>query len=279
MKTYSYLLNSQLRSLVLIAMGLCIGTASLNAGVGRIAISGIDEALEVAAKLSGRGLSETGERVARESLERALARHGESALEATRRGGVELFEASSRHGSELLSWAAQHPRAARSLALKADELVPHIRRYGDDILKIELRQPGTAPIVAQLFGREGVETFARTNIPQGDYYRLLGLGRKADSPATAQKLLQAYRSEGTHFLDRLKPGQILAGGLSVAMITAAWNTSDGMGDAMRETPAILPLTVAPVALAVFGVSGAVVLGLILLAYIKWSGLKKLAPND
>jgi hypothetical protein len=268
--------NSLNNILRILACFLCasVGPAPLSAAGGSlIARSGaklVDDAIEASIRVSGRGFShEASQRAAREALEAAVARYGDDALQAARHGGVELFEAAARHGDDVLSLAARTtPDGARALATRSDELLPLARRYGPDFLTLEGRAPGLASRAVQQFGSENITYLAR-NVPADDLAKLVGYAEKADSPATRRLLLETYKREGSSIFQKIPPKLVLSGGVSAAMITAAYQLSKTPGDWMNDPENKL---LAALLIGFLGLSGISFAGLILLMVLHRFGL-------
>jgi hypothetical protein len=70
----------------------------------------------------------------------------------------------------------------------------------------------------------------------------VGYAKKADSPATQQMLMDYYKKGGTHFLEKLNWKHIMAGGLSAAAITAAYQISDGIQNGLTTVAESSPET-------------------------------------
>lgn len=213
----------------------------------RALTSQIDEVIEAAAIRSGRGSLSSGLRkTLTEQVEKAAVQYGDDILKATESGGLELVESASRHSDFVWKACARVPEASRALALRADELVPLAKHYGDDVLRLEAREPGLASKTVVAFGQEGLETLARNDIPKADLYRILSYAGKADSPATAKQMLDGYLRDGAAFLERLPAKQIIAYGLSAAMVAGSVEISDGVGKAIQDSPEVIPATVGAV---------------------------------
>lgn len=195
----------------------------------------IDEALNVAAKVSGKALGKAERALALGRLRDAALRYGDDALFAARKGGIELIDAAARHGDDVWRFASKVPSGARALAMRTDELLPLARRMGPEVLEIEARSPGLARHVVGQFGDDAIRYFARS-VPQADASKLLGYAAKADSPGTRALLLETYKKGGTRFLEKLDWKHIMATGLSVAMITAAYQTTDGIQEGLKALP-------------------------------------------
>jgi len=191
----------------------------------------LDEALEAAARMSGKILSPAARKIALAQLRDAAARHGDEALMAARKGGLELMEAAAKHGDDVWTFASKVPAGARAMAMRPQELLPMTRRIGTEVLELETKAPGLPGHVVRNFGDDGVRYFAR-QVPLKDASRLLGYAEKADSAATRQMLLDCYKKGGTHFLDKLNWKHIMATGLSAAAITAAYQVSDGIQEGL-----------------------------------------------
>ncbi len=186
----------------------------------------IQETIEIASRVSGKTLNPAARKLATEELEKWAIKYGDDAIRATEKGGLELLEAASKYGDDVWHLSSKVPQATRALAVRADELIPMTKRIGTEVLELEARIPGIAEKIVEHFGDDAVKYLAH-NVSPEDLTRLTGYAAKADSPATKALLYEKYKEAGTHFLDKLDYKQILAGGLSIAAITAAYEVSKG----------------------------------------------------
>jgi len=191
----------------------------------------VAEAIEQLAKLAGRVPAQG----AAEALEVAWRTSGKAALEAAERGGLGLTEAAARHGDDVIRMAVRVPEAAPVLAARAGEVLPLVRKYGDDILRIEARAPGLADDAARIFPATG-DLRRLAALPENDLQGVLSYASHASDPTAARALLGAAEKQGGSILTKLNPKQILAGGLSTAMVIAA----SGGAVAVASSPSILP---------------------------------------
>jgi hypothetical protein len=232
-------------TITLLALLVLVTTTAVHA----IPVGWVDDAVKAAMRISGRSLDDAARLAVRESLEQACKRYGDDVLEAVTKGGVELVEASARHGDEIWRWSRAFPSASRALGLHADELVPLCRRVGPEILEVEARHPGMAGRIASVFGDDTLRLFA-THVAPTDAPRLLRGLEKADSPATRRALLAAYEKTGGTVLKHIDWKLVLAGGVSVAMVTAAHETADGIQEGMvtvaKNSPETFGETVVPI---------------------------------
>ena len=235
------------RTLLAIALVAPIHAIALPPGAGSLA----SDAIELAAKRSGRVIAGKAEREAAEAtLEASIARYGRTAASAAGDGGLELLEATRVHGMEVMEFAAKvSPAARRVLALEAGRMLPLARVVGPEALELEAKAPGMAQRALDTFGIEGTRTVA-AKVPAQDIPRLVMYGEKATTPQARKLLLAAYLEEGGALFSRLRPATILAQGLSEAMI---------LGGAAAIIAKVMPyLATILWALAALGVIGLVV---------------------
>ncbi|MCX7698033.1 MAG: hypothetical protein N2114_01010 [Candidatus Goldbacteria bacterium] len=193
----------------------------------------VEEAVEIAAKVSGKGLSPVTRKIAIEELEKWTVKYGDDALRATKHGGLELLDAASKYGDDVWHFSSKVPQATRALAVRADELMPLTRRIGTEVLELESKKPGITEKIVEHFGDDGVKYLARNASPD-DLTKLTGYAAKADSEATKALLYEKYKEGGTHFLEQLDYKKIMAGGLSIGIITAAYQLSKGEREKSNE---------------------------------------------
>ena len=226
---------------------------------GGIAARAVAETVETAAKRSGRILDAGMKKTLEKRLFGLAARYGDDVLPAVRRGGLEAMEEGAKHGEGFWKLCRRNPKAARLLALRADELLPLVRRIGDEALEVELRAPGSAALIAREFGDAAVRHLAKA--PRSDIVKLLGYAARADSPATKRLLFRSYRNarRPPRFLEALDWKRIMATGLSAAAITAAYKTSDGLQQGLRDPRAAEAVAVRAATLLVGTFCGIVVI--------------------
>jgi hypothetical protein len=192
----------------------------------------VQEALEAAERVSGRALGPAAREAAEAQLRRAALRYGDDVIRAARTGGLELPEAAARWGDDVWTLSVRVPQGSRALALRPAELLPLARRIGPEVLELEAKAPRLTTRVAELFGDDAVRYLA--TVPAADATRLAGYAARADSPATRVLLLDGYRRGGAAFIERLDWKIVMAGGLSAAVVTGAYKTSDGLQNALRD---------------------------------------------
>lgn len=231
----------------LLKMGMVAATLVLmiqTVGLANAVTKVSSEVIEQAFKISGKAVTPAAKAAAEKALEKAVAQYGDDVLRSVRLGGLEALEQGTKHGDDFWRLCATVPDGVRSLALHADELMPLARRIGPDVLHLEAKAPGLATKVVSNFGDDAVPLLSKA--PADDISRMIGYAQKAES-AEAQKLLfQSYKSSknGSKFLDSLDWKKIMAGGLSVSMIMAAYKVSDGIQNATEtiaeKSPEKLP---------------------------------------
>ena len=187
------------------------------------------ETIETAAKVSGKTLSHGARSSAARALSKAMAKYGDEAMKITRQGGLEVLKRSAEYGDDF--WRiARHadPAAIRSLALHADKLLPVAKRIGPAFLKLEAKAPGLALKAVNCFGDDSVKILAK--LPPDDLSRLIGLAKRAETPAVKGMLFKRYLSvpDKEKFfkaLDWKKTGAI---GISAAAIIGAYKLGCGV---------------------------------------------------
>ena len=204
------------------------------APVAKVASGALDNAIEAAAKVSGRTLPAEARLLALRQLDEAALKHGHQVLEAARTGGLELIEVAAKYGDEVWEYSAKVPEASRLLATRADELLPLTQRIGTEVLEIEAKNPGLAKSIVKHFGDDAVKQLAKKASPE-DIAKLSGMAAKADSAATKRLLLKEYLEGGSKFLVRLPAKTILAAGLTTAMIVGTYQVSDGIQEGLVTT--------------------------------------------
>lgn len=174
------------------------------------------EVVEQLAKKAGRAPAKG----AAEALELAYRTGGPAALKTARAGGLDLVEAAARHGDEVFSMAARVPAASSALASRAGKIVPLARRHGDDVLRIEAVAPGLADDAIKAFPKN-TDLARLTKLPPADMQKVISYSAHAADDTAARTLLRAVEKKGSSVFERLNPKQILAAGLSTAMVVTA----------------------------------------------------------
>ena len=242
--------------------------------MGQPAVKVIQSTLSAAAKVSGKTLSPALRKTMTKSLSLAVKKHGEAALKATRLGGLEVLKQGSKYGDDFWRIVCKaEPRAVRSLALHAEELLPIAKRVGPRFLELEARAPGLGKHVVACFGDKGAKTLAHA--PANDISRLVGAAKRADTPATRKLLFEKYCGSADRelFLNKLNWKVILASGLSSAAVIAAYKSSNGVEKSLILAAEKCPEGVFKTAGVLIAPFGFLLFGVILLGL--WPLLKRL----
>jgi hypothetical protein len=226
---------------VLVATTLARPQATLIRPITKALLRYTDEAIEAAARLSGRHLDDASRVALRRTVSTATRRHGDDVLLAMRHGGIELAEAAAKHGDDVWKWSSRVPGVARSLALHADDLVPMTRRLGNNVLRLEAKAPGLPRMLATRYSDDIASSFVRSVRPN-DATRTAGFLAKADGPATQRLLMKRYRETDGKILRWLDWKTIMSFGLTAAVITSAHEVSDGVQEGMKTVARTSPET-------------------------------------
>ncbi|HOG52138.1 MAG TPA: hypothetical protein PKY10_16235 [Lentisphaeria bacterium] len=204
----------------------------------------IGEAVEQAAKRSGKTLAPAARKAANQTAKKLATQYGDDVLKIVADGGLETLNQGLKHGDDFWHLARLRPAAARALALHADDLVPLAKRLGPTVLDLEVKTPGISRRLVATFGDDAIQRLAHA--PATDLPRLVGYAQKADNPATAKMLLDYYgkASSGTAFLDHLSWKHIMSSGLSAAAIITAFQVSTGVREGLETTAENSPETFA-----------------------------------
>ena len=224
----------------MVATALTAAVLVLPWPLSALAPGAVSEAVEFAARKSGRVLTPAAARSLGEAVARAARRYGDTTLDAMKAGGVELAEAAARHGDDVWFYAARVPAAAPALARRTGILLPLARRTGGAALELEVKAPGLAEPLLHAFGDRSVHVLLQAE--PDDLVRLAGGGRYANDPTARRALYQAYRERGRMVLERLDWKRVMAAGLSTSMVVAAYRMSGGAADGLRQVAAESPET-------------------------------------
>ena len=225
---------------LLLATGLGLTATGQAAPAAKI----VGEAIEQAARRSGKTLAPAARQAASQTAKTMATQYGDDILKVVADGGLETLTQGVKHGDDFWRLARLRPAAARVLALHADDLVPLAKRLGPSVLDLEIKAPGISRRLVAAFGDDAVHRLAQA--PAADLPRLVGYAQKADTPATAKLLLDYYQKapSGTAFLDHLSWKHIMSGGLSAAAVIAAFQVSTGVRDGLVTTAENSPETFA-----------------------------------
>ena len=233
----------------------------------------VSEIIKTAAKKSGKVLTPSMRKASEKALLLASKQYGDDVFKIVSRGGLEALEQGSKHGKLFWDLCSHTPQAARSLAMHADDLLPIARRIGPDFMKLEAHVPGLAKQAVTCFGDDAAKLIAK--MPANDAAKLIRLASKADSPRTARMLLEGCQKTSGTILKHLDGKKIIALGLSVSMITAAYKVSNGIEEGMTEIASESPEHLTSVIsrpLICSVVCGFLVLGWFLSPIRKWLGV-------
>lgn len=186
----------------------------------------IAEAVEEALRKGGREAVEpAARRAAMEAGEQIALRHGQAGLHLLADGGMDAVEVLTRYGDDAVRIGnGLSPAARRVLVTNADSLIPLGRCLGAEAVEQAAKSPHTA---VRLLGKYGDDVGMRVlrQTPAEDLPRVLRYLDAADTPATRDAFLQAYRKEGPSIFQRIPPSLVIAGGLSTAMIVGTVRTT------------------------------------------------------
>ena len=231
-------------------------SSPLLAGVAAAVAKSIPDAVEFAAKKSGKALSPAMRKSAEIAVEKAVANYGDDVLKTVTHGGLESLEVGAKYGDDF--WRLCHsatPGAVRSLALHADNLMPIAKRLGPDFMVLEGKVPGLGAKTVQLFGDDAAKALAKA--PADDLAKLVGYAEKADNAKTVAHLYNTYQKDN-RILKYLNWKTIMASGLSVAAITGAYKVSNGIEESLTTAAEKSPTTF----LIIIGLIALVILALI-----------------
>lgn len=204
----------------------------------------ITEAVEAALRKGGReAVDPAVRRAAMETGEQIARRHGRAGLRLLADGGMEAGQVLARYGDDAVRISnGLSPAARRALVTNADSLIPLGRRLGAEAVEQAAKSPHTAVRLLGTYGDDvGMRVLRHT--PAEDLPRLLRYMDAADSPATREALLQAYRKEGPGLFQRIPPSMVLASGLSTAMIVGTVRVTAPAVEVGRQIKELEPETV------------------------------------
>lgn len=189
----------------------------------------IAEAVEAALRKGGREAVEpAARRAAMEAGEQIARRHGRAGLRLLADGGMDAVQVLARYGDDAARIGnGLSPAARRVLVTNADSLIPLGRRLGAEAVEQAAKSPHTA---VRLLGRYGDDVGMRVlrHTPAEDLPRVLRYLDAADSPATREAFLQAYRKEGPSIFQRIPPSLVFVSGLSTSMIVGTVRATEPM---------------------------------------------------
>jgi len=188
-------------------------SAQANKAAGAVAEHALSPIAKEAADQAAKGL-----------MEQATVDAGRQAAEASSRALQESLAASAgKYGEAVTILAKRVPEASTALATRAPQLVPLAGQFGDDILRVEARAPGFAELTAKSFTKQDLPRLLKLSDQQ--MMTVIKLSTHATEPQAAKLLLEGAEKGGDRFLSQISSKQILASGLSVATVLAAYRAA------------------------------------------------------
>lgn len=231
----------------IIAIGI-----SAQAGVGGVVVKGAfktwDEIARLALKVSGKPLTDDAVKGTAKMIESAAGKYGDDVAVATIRGGVEVSEETLKTGGRFFVAVKKSgvltDDALQFLARNSDEVLKLSSKYGDDILRLNGKVPGVMGRGVKVFEKSGVDITRAlksvSELPKEDIPRVLGAMEK--NPSVAREIVEHIEKGGKYFVDKifaLHGKQIVAGGLTSAMIVAAVKGMDVAGEVATNLPIVV----------------------------------------
>jgi hypothetical protein len=132
--------------------------------------------------------------------------------------GHDILKATAKHGDEVMKIAVQvSPKARGVLAERTAEMLVMVRRHGVVALEAEAKAPRAGGRLFNLFDRKAATKIAG-EAPPSDIYKLVKAAEKTNSKYRREYIARGYKKEGRVFLDKLRPGHIVAGGFAVGIV-------------------------------------------------------------
>lgn len=235
-----------------ILLGIIAIGISAQAGVGGVVVKGAfktwDEIARLALKVSGKPLTDDVVKGAAKMIETAAGKYGDDVAVATVRGGVEVSEETLKTGGRFFVAVKKSgvltDDALRFLAKNSDEVLELSAKYGDDVLRLNGKVPGVMERGVKVFEKSGVDISRAlktvSDLPKEDVPRILGAMEK--NPSVAREIIEHLEKGGKYFVDKifdLHGKQILAGGLTSAMIVATVKGMDIGGEVATNLPIVV----------------------------------------
>lgn len=158
----------------------------------------------------------------REVVEKAVKRYGQNAESLFDEGGYALIKAAKDHGPEVITLAKKVPNATRSIAADPSRFLNLYRQLGSEAVSVEARSFGLLSRKPGLLSKKWIRKL--NSIEEPDFSEIASLLEKADSPATARRLISLYHTEGPSILAKVaqhKTKIIVGGVLTAAIIDGA----------------------------------------------------------
>ena len=235
-----------------ILLGIIAIGISAQAGVGGVVVKGAfktwDEIARLALKVSGKPLTDDAVKGTAKMIETAAGKYGDDVAVATVRGGVEVSEETLKTGGRFFVAVKKSgiltDDALRFLAKNSDEVLELSAKYGDDVLRLNGKVPGVMERGVKVFEKSGVDISRAlktvSDLPKEDIPRIFGAMEK--NPSVAREIIEHLEKGGKYFVDKmfdLHGKQILAGGLTSAMIVATVKGMDIAGDFATNLPPVV----------------------------------------
>lgn len=208
---------------------------ALPPGSSKVVAPVVEEALEIGMKVGGKKIVTQAEReLLQKQLHAKALQNGDEVILAARKGAMEVGKDGLSKGGELLHYAQKSPQVAKALQKNPEVYKRLLQEHGNDILLIEEKAAGMAPVMAKTFSHEELH-WAASKVAAHDIPRLTKFAGKANDANTRKMLLRSYEETAGKILDKLDHKKIMALGLTASMITLAYQSGDGIQQTLTAT--------------------------------------------
>lgn len=132
-----------------------VSSSTSSAGLG----SSIDDLIRVFARKYGDDLTRIGEKQTRGRIQELGVKYGDEALEILAKTGPQGVEYLSLYGDDFIRWFRLYGEDVFAMVARSGfrtRILPLVRRYGDDIMVMEMKAPGVSRTIVQGYGANAV---------------------------------------------------------------------------------------------------------------------------
>lgn len=225
------------KRLIFFGLMVAMGNTPVAAASKRMVTNAVEAALRQGGRQS---VEPAARRAAMAAGEQVARRHGAGGLRLLADGGMDAVQVMARYGDDAVRLSNNlSPAARRVMVSHADSLIPIGRRLGAEAVERAAKSPHTAAQLLRTHGDDlGMRVLRQT--PPGDLPRVLRYLDAADSPATREAFLRAYRREGASIFQRIPPGLVVATGLSTAMVVGTVRATQPMMEVAGKISELAP---------------------------------------
>lgn len=192
----------------------------------------IDDLFIMSLKNSPKYYDDTAINILKKNFNNAVKKYGYDGIRVFNSNGISITETAVKYGNDVWDICIRNPQYSKLLLSKTDDLLPLVRQYGDDILKLESKSAGISKKVIENFGANNIKYIAGKN--SDEILKLVSYANRTDKSSTKELLLKKFTENGSSFFNNIDSKKVLTYGLTASMIIAATNTSLGVKNGIES---------------------------------------------